>query len=342
MATVFASALMMIFSCGAGQRFQTSAIAGTETPEETAAQDPRQTVISLNTCQPATTPLSFLPTYQNISSGHLKAASLKELSGLAASGISKNVFWGMNDSGHSPVLYALNQQGDHLGSVSLEGAKNKDWEDIAAFTWRGEPWLMIADTGDNGLNRKKVSLYFVKEPTIAELSRTETRSVDSWSRMKFTYPDGPQDIEAAAVSCVDNKVYLVNKNQPHTVYTLPLEFESGDTLRVASKVATISPLPANAADNPLIIAFAGKFLLKPTAMDFSDDGRLALIANYLHIYLFKREEEQTWASAFQAAPVSVIDHSLAQSEAASFLAGSHHILYGTEGRGGELTISQTQ
>jgi hypothetical protein len=52
--------------------------------------------------------------------------------------------------GNLADLVGLDSVGAALGQVSVNGARNRDWEDLAAFTHDGNPHLLIADTGDNG------------------------------------------------------------------------------------------------------------------------------------------------------------------------------------------------
>ena len=98
----------------------------------------------------------------------------------------------MNDSG-KPLLYALDTRGNHLGRVDLRKSDNRDWEDLASFVLDGEPYLLVADIGDNTARFKKRTLYIAKEPRANE-SKTK---VDG--RIEFRYPNGPRDAESAAV-----------------------------------------------------------------------------------------------------------------------------------------------
>ena len=91
--------------------------------------------------------------------GDITDKRISEASGLAASRVQDNLFWIINDSGHDSSLFAVNNQGKIKGSVEIEGIKNKDWEDLAAFEYKGKHYLLIADIGDNKGKRKHVTLY---------------------------------------------------------------------------------------------------------------------------------------------------------------------------------------
>ena len=87
----------------------------------------------------------------------------------------------------------------------LKKSKNKDWEDLASFTLDGDPYLMVADIGDNAAKRKSRRLYFLKEPKAGKKSTT----VD-WE-VEFEYPNGPRDAEAAAIDIENERVLILSK-----------------------------------------------------------------------------------------------------------------------------------
>src|SRR5690606_17762903 len=92
--------------------------------------------------------------------------ALAELSGIASSHRTPGVYWVLNDSGDLPRIFALDQTGRTLAEVRLDNATARDWEDIASFTHDGEPWLRIADIGDNGSERTDLRLHLLPEPVL--------------------------------------------------------------------------------------------------------------------------------------------------------------------------------
>jgi hypothetical protein len=82
-----------------------------------------------------------------------------ESSGVAASRRSPGVLWTHNDSGDRPYLFATDTSGAALGTFSVTGARNVDWEDIALGRCAGATCLYLADTGDNNERRSSVALY---------------------------------------------------------------------------------------------------------------------------------------------------------------------------------------
>src|SRR5512134_1710243 len=82
---------------------------------------------------------------------------LRESSGLALSKTQPGVIWSHNDSGDTPTLYAIDLKARLLATVMVDNAVAQDWEDIAAGPCplgEGGSCLYIADTGNNGLERK--------------------------------------------------------------------------------------------------------------------------------------------------------------------------------------------
>ncbi|MEM9058498.1 MAG: hypothetical protein AAGD86_13540, partial [Pseudomonadota bacterium] len=96
--------------------------------------------------------------------GKIEKKSLNEASGMAASRTDDGVLWLINDSGHKPKLFAMAPDGTHLGTVDVDGANNRDWEDLASFSLDGRHWLLIADTGDNKSRHPVSALVVVPEP----------------------------------------------------------------------------------------------------------------------------------------------------------------------------------
>lgn len=100
-----------------------------------------------------------------------------------------------NDSGGRPILYETTIAGSLSGNIDIKNSKNVDWEDLAFD--RKNQIIYIADTGNNGLWRKESSIYV--------LDSTDTHE------LKFTFENGPQDVEAIYYSA--DKIHLFSKSQ---------------------------------------------------------------------------------------------------------------------------------
>ncbi|HEY1122613.1 MAG TPA: hypothetical protein VGE67_13465, partial [Haloferula sp.] len=90
---------------------------------------------------------------------HLHAPGVDEASGIAVSPMHPDRLWIVNDSGCTADLYRTGTDGADHGRVAVKGVKNIDWEDLSSFVLDGKPYLLIADTGDNGSIRQQSQLH---------------------------------------------------------------------------------------------------------------------------------------------------------------------------------------
>ena len=125
--------------------------------------------------------------------GRLEDKKILEASGLARSQRQPGLLWGVNDHGAKNIVHALDHEGGRMGEFLLKKTKTRDWEDLASFRHDDEPFLMVADIGDNHADREYRTLYFVPEPA----PKKNGEEKHEW-QVDFIYPDGPRDAEAAA------------------------------------------------------------------------------------------------------------------------------------------------
>jgi hypothetical protein len=153
-------------------------------------------------------------------------AELSEGSGLAASRKTPGRFWAHNDSG-DPVLFALDSTGRVAGRLQLSGASVDDWEAVAVGPCPAGSCIYVGDIGDNGANRKRVTIYRVPEPAAANGSATVTDVFHA------TYPDGAHDAEALLMTG-DGRLHVVTKGDTGAValYRFPGELQAGATMRL--------------------------------------------------------------------------------------------------------------
>jgi hypothetical protein len=71
------------------------------------------------------------------SDAKLTSPAVTEASGLAASPSAEGFLWMVNDSGGTPEIHLAQADGTPRGAVTVADAMNKDWEDLAAFTFNG-------------------------------------------------------------------------------------------------------------------------------------------------------------------------------------------------------------
>ncbi len=224
----------------------------------------------------------------------IDVAALTELSGLAASRRQAGLFWALNDSGHPPRLYAVDGHGQPQAWVDVE-APALDWEDLAAFDWRGEPYLAIADTGDNLAFRRTVRVLLLPEPPAGTTRVRPARVIE------LRYPGGPRDVEALAVDAAAGQILLLEKRTPPArLYALDLE---GPAVQEARVVAELAPMPA--LTPTLAQTVAGRRSRDAvTAMDFDAERGELVLMTYQRVLRFRKAAQQTWAEVLARAPAA--------------------------------------
>lgn len=262
----------------------------------------------------------------------IASAAIDEASGLAVSPRSDDFLWMINDSNGTPEIHLCNTDGTSRGAVTIHGAKNKDWEDLAAFIYKGESYLLIADTGDNKSKRDSVSLLIVREPALPSAGKSIAGEIPIAWKINFTFEDGPRDCEAVAVDTQQGKIILVSKRtKPPVVYELPLH--PAEKQQVAKRVGTTQTKPP--AFN--LIPHNDQ----PVGLDISSDGSRAVIVTYYGVFLFPKKEGQTWAQAFAEKPIRIGAHKLPQAESVAFSKNGKTIRCVSEGRNSSIvTFSQ--
>jgi hypothetical protein len=150
---------------------------------------------------------------------------LVESSGVAWSNAVGGVLFSHNDGGHAATVFALDLAGGLLGEIPLEGARNRDWEDIATAQCQSGSCIYVADIGDNSLVRERIVLYRVRDVGVYDGS---PQAVDVFP---MVLPDGPRDMEAMFV-LPGEEVFFVSKGRSHpvTLYRYPHPLRSGETV----------------------------------------------------------------------------------------------------------------
>jgi hypothetical protein len=152
--------------------------------------------------------------------------ALKEASALAASQKSPGVYWTLNDSGNSPTVYAVDEQGRSRGSFRVDDAENVDWESLQVGPGtNGGSALYIGDTGDNDRKRREIVIYRVPEPDPLPIGgRSSNGRTAPAEAFRLQFPAGAHDTEAILVHPVTGELLVVTKTQPGraTVYRAPM------------------------------------------------------------------------------------------------------------------------
>lgn len=227
--------------------------------------------------------------------GKLESRDLAETSGLAASSTEPNLLFAVNDSGNPPGIYALTHNGKEAGHWPIDYPYTHDFEDLAAFTLDGKPYLLVADTGDNFHWRSRLNILVFDAPD----AKTEGGALKLAWEFSFNYPEGYRDVEAVAVDVGSNSIFLVSKRYvPPELFRLPLRPD--DDLVTAKPVAVLDGIPGPTERDLQEDPSDGAYSSMPTAFDIN--GRDAVVVTYKEAYLYKRKLGQNWAEAFSGVP----------------------------------------
>lgn len=141
---------------------------------------------------------------------------IDESSGLARHGRS---LWTLNDSGNSPELYELNEQGIRQRSVRISNAENIDWESLA----HDDDYLYVADTGNNLNSRDRFTIYRLSWEALAGDEVTA-------DLITFSYADHERgnrlshNFDAEGLAVRGDELWLFTKNRGDgrsNLYRLP-------------------------------------------------------------------------------------------------------------------------
>ena len=224
------------------------------------------------------------------------APEVPEASGLAPSSYAPGTFWVNNDSFNPAEIYRLDPTaGRVVQTLRVAAPEVWDWEDIAAFTWHGSPWLLLADTGNNLSSRHVLVLNILPEPPPPPRVVT---FAPAW-RILVDFPGGfftgAPDIEAVAVH--DDSVYLVSKREsPPRLWRVPLGQPGPEAGLHAVRAVALGVLALPRTGAP------GSTRDWPTALAFSPDGRRAVLVTYRLAHLWTRAPGDSWGTALLAPP----------------------------------------
>jgi autotransporter-associated beta strand protein len=224
--------------------------------------------------------------------GAIENAAITEASGIAASRMNPNVLWTQEDSGNPAQIYAMTPAGTNLGTYTLSGAGNTDWEDIDVGPGpaAGTQYVYAGDIGDNFLLRSTIAVYRVPEPTVSDTQSPVTATLGGVSKFTLAYPDGAHDAESMFVDPLTRDIYIITKRDATYKYVYRAAYpQSTSGTTTLSLAATLTN--ANAL----------------TAADMSPDGSQIIIRSYATSsgLLYQRPSNGTVADAFATTPIAI-------------------------------------
>lgn len=260
--------------------------------------------------------------------GILTDARLGELSGLDASLREPDRFWALNDGGNGNFLFLLDSRGRVLRQFEVAGTRNVDWEDLVSFQWRGQPWLLIADSGDNAGKRDHATLYLLPEPAA---SHRQAR-LEGARSLHYRYEDGPHDVEAVTVDPQGEDVLLLTKRTvPSSMFRIPLTAFDRDEMVIAERIAILEGIPQPTEEDIERDGPLARYRSQPTAMDIDCSGNALLVLSYDSVYRYRRRAGQSWAEALTGQdPGRTAVMLLPQAESLAFDRDCRHVYIGSE------------
>jgi hypothetical protein len=215
----------------------------------------------------------------------IEAEAIAESSGLVRSRRHEGVFWTHNDSGDAPRIFAITAEGRLLGEFAVEGARNRDWEDIAADEAGN---LYLGDFGNNWNERRNLVVYRIPEPDPFGSGRVARAD----RVLAFRYADqdafpvkGRRNFDAESLFWMQDSLYIFTKHRSDTqtkLYRLPLEPFEGER--------ALAPLARFELGGRAAALFGNA-----TGADLRGDGRVLALLSYGAIHLFERAEEEAGA-----------------------------------------------
>ncbi len=229
------------------------------------------------------------PTFANaVTNGTVTIAGLTEASGVQASRNNLNVLWTHNDSGHPAQVFAIDTQGQLLGTYSLPA--NSDNEDIAMGPGpiTNIIYLYVGDIGDNASTRANIRIYQMPEPAVYDWQNTNpvTAGIKGQRTITLTYPDGAHNAEAMFVDPIAGDLFILTKAATSRIYTAPKsQLDTNDSFALTF-VRTL--------------AFD-----VPSAADISPSGSEILVRQEDFAKLWTRSPGQSINDAFSGTPVAI-------------------------------------
>ncbi|MGV3697996.1 hypothetical protein [Flavobacterium sp.] len=135
---------------------------------------------------------------------------VKECSGIITD-VDRDLIWAIADSGNENTVFGLNEDGNVAKTLTLNNARNIDWEDITSDQAGN---LYIGDFGNNDNKRKDLSIYKINPDAQA----TELQTL---FRISFYYPEQtefPPNKKSLFYDCeaffeLNGSFYLFTKNR---------------------------------------------------------------------------------------------------------------------------------
>lgn len=164
-----------------------------------------------------------------------------------------------NDSGGSNLLYEINAvTGDVIRSITINGASNVDWEDLAS----DNTYLYIGDIGNNLGSRNNLKIYKILKSDLDtnNIVNAETINFSYADQIKFNYDPFTTPYDAEALIAYDGQLYVFTKNwadYTSSVYSIPTVPGSYEVVSVEEKTLDVMVTGADINEAGSSVALLG-------------------------------------------------------------------------------------
>lgn len=171
-------------------------------PDQPDRDYPQGTVSALTTGADAVPWVGYFPNDTRLDTtlfgqprrvGTMTDPSLIEASGLAPSRRNPSYLWTEEDSGNPNEIQLLRPNGTIAARFTIDGAVNRDWEDMAVGLGPvlGETYIYLADIGDNKLRYTQKVIYRFPDLTISNQTLPYVGHVTNANAIRLTLLEGP-------------------------------------------------------------------------------------------------------------------------------------------------------
>lgn len=243
---------------------------------------------------------------------------IPEASGIVASYRNKGYLWTHNDSGDRNRIFLLDANGKGTREFNLEGVTNRDWEAISMAQFPEGAYIYVGEIGDNNAVHPESAIYRVPEPDITATT-AQYVTLKNVQKISFKYPDGSRDAECFLIDQVSKDIFIISKREnSKRLYKLsyPQSYTQTSTAEFVQEL-TFSANPGT----PSYI----------TDGNVSVDNKEIVIKNYLQVFHWRRNANETIPEALKRTPTILPYTAEPQGEGICF----------SQNSSGYYTISET-
>ncbi len=114
------------------------------------------------------------------------------------------LYW-VNDSGNKSLLFHSKINGKDIKKINISDAEFRDTEALAIAPCGEDSCLIVGDVGNNKLKTRDSELYLFKEKDL------KGDKAKPFRKVKFTFPDGPHDVEAMTVLPEGDLIFITKE-----------------------------------------------------------------------------------------------------------------------------------